>query len=141
MIRRLRSREPAAWTILAATLILSCVRVTLRPAGPDETPIAIDVPAVGATEANTTQSFAPAIRDAKGLLRSVYEMRAIGFPSGDRVRLIELKRDLVGDVGWEPGHGLPVPGGAPWPIARWSEHVTLGYPCWAPPYPCKRIPR
>jgi hypothetical protein len=75
--------------------------------------------------------------DSEGTLRNVIMMRAFPLPSGDGVRLIGLRRNFDGPVAWGPGMGLDMPASVS-PERRWAEHVSLGYPCWLPPYPCKK---
>jgi hypothetical protein len=137
LFKELRLRRRMAWTALAVVLLLSCIRVTPRPAGPDEAANAVDIDGPVATEGNTTMNTRLLASDSEGTLRNVIMMRAFPLPSGDGVRLIGLRRNFDGPVAWGPGMGLDMPASVS-PERRWAEHVSLGYPCWLPPYPCKK---
>jgi hypothetical protein len=137
LLRDLLARSRLAWAALAMVLLLSAIRVTPRPAAADEPALAIDIPGPAATEDNTTMAAELAAVDSYGPVQNITQMRAFAFPAGDGIRLIGLKRDFVGEVGWKAGHGPPMPVD-PAPERRWAEHFSLGYPCWLPPHVCKR---
>jgi hypothetical protein len=60
---------------------------------------------------------------------------ARALPDSQGFRILPQRRGIVGELGWSNG---PVsPGG---PEIRWKSHVSFGYPCWLPPYPCQRLP-
>lgn len=136
LIRDLARVRPAAWAALAVVLLLSCIRVTPRLAGPDELANAIDIPGPVATEHNTTMAPPLAVVDAKGALPNISNMRAFPLPGGDGVRIIGLKRDFAGTLAWVPGRGMDMPEN-PSPQRRWTEQIGFGYPCWLPPLACK----
>jgi hypothetical protein len=138
LLGELFRKRPLAWGALAAVLLLSCIRVTPRPAGPDELANVVDIPGPAATEGNTTMRPQLMVTDELGALPNIMTMRAFPFPSGDGVRLIGLRRDFLGTVQWVPGLALDMPAGAP-PQRRWAEHIGFGYPCWLPPGSCKKL--
>ncbi len=129
-ILQLWLRDRAAWAGFAAVLLITAIRVTPRPAGPDEAAKAVDFHAVAATQTNTTMNSALAARDASGVIANITQMRAFAFPTGDSVRLIGLKQDFVGPIALE--------GSTEFPTARWAERIGFGYPCWLPPRPCHK---
>jgi hypothetical protein len=137
LVRDLYARRRLAWGALALIFLLSCVRVTPRPVGPAEPAVAVDIPGAAATEKNSTMKPGLGAIDADGWLPSPSAMRAFPFPLTPGARLIGLRRDLVGNVGWVPNHGVPMPDDPP-PEKRWGQRVRLGYPCWLPPLPCKK---
>jgi hypothetical protein len=51
------------------------------------------------------------------------------------IRLLPQRRSIVGVLEWP---GAPVALNKP-PV-RWTARVAVGYPCWLPPYPCRRLP-
>ena len=133
----LRLRRRTAWVALAVVLILSCIRVTPRPAVPNEPAVAVDIPGPAATEGNTTMNPELAVADADGVISNITMMRAFPFPSSNGVRLIALRRDFADPVDWRAGHGLDMPAGAP-PQRRWAESIAIGFPCWLPPHICRK---
>ncbi len=136
LLRRLYRRDSLAWVVLGAVLLLSCLRVNPRPASQDEPAVAVDIPGITATERSTTMSPELTAIDAQGTMPNITMMRAFPFPDGNGVRLIGLKRDFAGEPVLQlEGSLVAVAEGKP--MRRWAEHVTLGYPCWLPPYPCK----
>jgi hypothetical protein len=138
LIGELRARSALGWAALAFVFLLSCIRVTPRPAAADEPALAIDMPGIAATEANTSRVHQLAVRDSAGEMgQENMAMRSLPFPLGDGVRILGLKRDFVGDVAWVPGRGMVMPPDAP-PERRWAEQIGFGYPCWLPPHPCKK---
>ncbi len=137
LIQALRRRSRSAWGVLALVLLVSCIRVMPRLARADEPAVAVDMPGPRATEANTTFSVSLAVTDSIGTAQSVATMRAFPLPGGDGVRFIAIRRDFLGALAWEPDHALPTPP-EPGPQRRWAEHIGIGYPCWLPPYVCKR---
>ncbi|HTJ64406.1 MAG TPA: hypothetical protein VL899_11400 [Alphaproteobacteria bacterium] len=136
LIKALFAGQRLACAALAVTLLLSCVRVTPRLAGPREMANAIDLPGPTTTEANTTMSEGLAIVDDKGPVANISNMRAFPMPLGQGVRFIGLRRNFAGAVTWLPGQGLPM-SLDPAPQVRWAEHIGFGYPCWLPPLACK----
>jgi hypothetical protein len=77
----------------------------------------------------------PALRDAHGVLRNIVSMRLIPLPQG--LGAMALRREFDGPTGWAPGAAPPgVPENAA--PALFAERVTVGWPCFLPPYPCRR---
>jgi hypothetical protein len=130
-------RQRLAWAALAAVFLLSCIRVTPRPAGPQELANMVDIPGPAATEVNTTMQPQFVISDDLGTAQNVVMVRAFPFPSGNGVRVIGLRRDFLGSVGWGPGPGPDISAAAG-PQRRWAEQIGFGYPCWLPPGNCKK---
>jgi len=126
-----------AWAALAAVFLLSCIRVTPRPAGPNELANMVDIPGPAATEADTTMEPRLFVVDDLGTALNVITMRAFPFPSGDGVRVIGLRRDFLGTVkrGFSPGPDMSAATG---PQRRWAEQIGFGFPCWLPAGACKR---
>jgi hypothetical protein len=136
LLGELRLRGQTAWGALAIVLLLSCIRVTPRPASADEPAAAVDLMGIAATEGNTTMNPELIAIDTSGAAPNITTMRAFPLPDGDGARLIGLRRDFSGPVVWAPDHGLSQKAGAP--QFRWAEAIGFGYPCWLPPYPCKK---
>jgi hypothetical protein len=60
---------------------------------------------------------------------------ARALPDSQGFRVLPQRRPIAGALTWSNG---PVdPGG---PTVRWKPSVRFGYPCWLPPYPCRRFP-
>jgi len=137
LLQALVRRRPSAWATLTAIFLLSCVQVTPRPAGPLEPAKMVDIPGPKATEADTTLELALFVVDDLGIAPNAVMMRAFPFPEGDGVRLIGIRRDLVGEIrrGFSPGPDISTASG---PQRRWAEHVGFGYPCWLLLRACKK---
>jgi len=137
LLGELFRRQRLAWAALAAVFLLSCIRVTPRPAGPHELANMVDIPGPAATDADTMLETRLSVVDDLGVAPNLFVMRAFPFPSGDGVRLIGLRRDFLGTVkrGISPGPDISVATG---PQRRWAEHIGFGYPCWLFLRACKK---
>jgi len=78
-----------------------------------------------------------ALQDAAGSLPNITAMRLVPLPDG--LRAVALRRKFEPPIAWAAG---AAPTGAQQAAAPYFyyEHVTIGWPCILPPYPCKRTP-
>ncbi len=107
---------------------VSLVRVAPRAAGADEAAKMLeyrgDAPGFDASYFGAFR-----LRDGRGVLANISDVRAFPVPGG--MRVIGLSRRIEGDVVFEPGHGLPdgLVAGVP---ERFVPALVLGRPCWVP---------
>lgn len=113
---------------LVATAVVLCLRVVPKAVGEDHPAKAVDfagrMPAFAATYMDGTL----ALRDARGVLRNYVDMRVFLAPGG--VRVIGLRRDVVGPVEWLAGDA-PRGFESPVPTVRWAISTRLA---WPPPW-------
>jgi hypothetical protein len=130
-------RQRLAWTALAVVFLLSCIRVTPRPADSHELANMVDIPGPAATDGDTMMEPRLFVVDDLGIVQNVTVMRAFPFPSGDGVRLIGLRRDFLGTIkrGFSVGPDIAASTG---PQRRWAEQIGFGYPCWLFLRACKK---
>jgi len=125
-------RRLAVGSLIVTLLVLS-VRIEAVPAGDDIPARMLQFPGVTGGWADTYFAQA-ALQDAKGNLANIYDMRML--PDGEGSRAVALRREFSGPVQWVQG-GKPNPFAAQGRPLRWGERLTLGYPCWLPPFPCQ----
>lgn len=93
------------------------------------------------------------LKDRQGMLLNSFDYHQV--PDNHHLVLAEaLRRDFAGDEHWiHPGHIAkwpepisnsepipPLPGTFPKaPVARYKPEVTIGWPCWLPPYGCRKL--
>ncbi len=132
-VERLRAadtRRPAALA-LGAVLIAASVRLVPVPARPGMPIAMLQIP--GLDLAWTEAYFGPwRITDAAGTTEDRMSIRVL--PDAQGVRLLPQRRNFAPPVVW-----VNQPAGAGGPPVAWSARLTLGYPCWLPPYPCERL--
>jgi hypothetical protein len=71
------------------------------------------------------------LRDVRGELASVQDLRAFPAPGG--LRVIALRRPFAAGPEWVAGHAPDWPGAAPaanLPPTRWAISPRFGWPCW-----------
>lgn len=86
----------ARWWAAAAlviVLLLLCIHLAPVPARPDQPAEALDIPRA-AHDFNTVYFGRLSVRDSRGTLQNIKDMRA--FPFGDGVRILALKRSFHG---------------------------------------------
>ena len=121
---RVRTRALAGASVVATLLVLS-LRVVPAPVGPDRPAKAIDFAGPAAPFWDTFLGGRLALRDADGVMREGHDIRGFLYPGG--VRVIGLRRDLVGAVEWLPG-GAPIGYEGSQPSARWVPSLRLSWP-------------
>ena len=75
------------------------------------------------------------VADAKGVFDNIRTMRVL--PDGQGFRVLSLSRPFEGDVAWLRPAGLDI--GPDRPPTRWKTYLTIGLPCWLPPYGCDHL--
>jgi hypothetical protein len=110
---------------LAGTAIVLCLRVVPEAVAEDQPAKAVDFAGPSPSFFDTYLAGELALRDARGVLHDDTDMRAFLYPGG--VRVIGLRRDLVGPVEWLPGQAPPGFDGTA-PSARWAASVRLAWP-------------
>ena len=129
----LRGPRPAAVLALLAVVLASMVRLVPVPAKGTEARLlqyAGKPPAWSASYWGQSR-----LADAKGVFDNIRTMRVL--PDGQGSRVLSLSRPFEGHVVWERHAGLSIEADrAP---ARWKAHVTVGWPCWLPPYACDHL--
>ena len=127
LVRPGRARRIAALSLAGAVVVL-CLRCVPEA-------VAVQYPAKAVDFAGPMPSFMDtyllkplAVRDARGVLLNKADMRVFLYPGG--VRVIGLRRDLVGPVEWLPGEAPPGFEGTA-PAARWAGSIHLA---WPPPW-------
>ncbi|MBN9510457.1 MAG: hypothetical protein J0I21_15255 [Alphaproteobacteria bacterium] len=120
---------------LAAVFLLMCIRLT-----PVEVADAVSARmvqfAAGSPSWDAVYFGDYQLADAAGMLRNVEAVR--GMPDATGVREIALRRPFEGAVRFvDSNDARAVAPGAP--LHRWAARMSLGYPCWLPPRPCRRL--
>jgi hypothetical protein len=105
------------------------IRVVPIPAGPDDDADMLRYTASPPPGWDDTYLQDWAFSDALGPLGRL-GVRVL--PDSQGVRVLPTRRSIVGALSW-PGQ----PAGIRGPTERWKARVTMGYPCWLPPYPCR----
>jgi hypothetical protein len=114
-----------AWASLVATTIVLCVRV-LPKAVPDDRPAkAVDFAGPLPPFIDTFLMGRLALRDGRGVLHDYTDFRALLYPGG--VRVMALRRDLVGPIEWLPGDA-PQGFEGTHPGVRWTTSIRLVWP-------------
>ena len=117
-----------AWASVAVTAGLLCVRVVPKAVAEDQPAKAVDFAGPLPPFLDTFFAGRLALRDGRGVLRDGTGIRGFIYPGG--VRVIGLRRDLVGPIAWLPG-GAPQGFGNATPSARWGISVRFA---WPPPW-------
>lgn len=137
LIRPGRMRRVAAASLVATAVVL-CLRVVPKRLTADTQPAkAVDFAGPLPPFDRTYLARRLALRDARGVLRNAVNMRVFLYPGG--VRVIGLRRDLVGPVTWLPGEA-PQGFQDASPAARWAISVRLAWPRWLERAPPPAIP-
>ncbi len=116
---------------LAGVLLLLSLRLEPVPAGPDDPArlVLLPGPKPGWHESYFSDR---ALRDDSGPLPQVAAVRLM--PYRDGMWAIGTRGPFTGPLRWDDT-------GAPFPVQhRFAERLTLRWPCFLPPYPCRRGP-
>lgn len=114
-----------ALTSLVATALVLCLRVVPAAVAEDRPAKAVDFAGLMPPFFETFLAGRMALRDARGELHDYKDIRVFLYPGG--VRVIGLRRDLVGPVEWLPGHA-PQGFEGTVPSARWADSIQLAWP-------------
>ena len=114
-----------AWISAAVTAALLCARVVPKAVADTQPAKAVDFAGPLPPFLDTFFAGRLAMQDAKGILRDNTDIRGFIYPGG--VRVIALRRGIVGPVKWLPGHAPEGFAGAS-PSARWSPSVRFAWP-------------
>ncbi len=135
LLGELRLGGRTAWAALAVVFLLSCIRVTPRPAGAEEAANVVDMPGPAATEGNTTMN--PELAIARCVGDDPQHHRDAGLPAtvgrrgaADRVEAGFHRRSRMDYRARRMGAGHA--GGRGFLQRRWAEQIGFGYPCWLP---------
>jgi hypothetical protein len=148
-LREFKLRRTESIAVLGLMLLIASIRLNPVLATPDET--ARMVTFAAPTEDFSLIYFAHStITDRAGVMRNGYEYHQVPDDKG-LVMSEALSRDFTGDERWNgPGVGVEW-SGTPWgtqyerslpgqfprvPLARYRPEISLGWPCWLPPYVC-----
>jgi hypothetical protein len=143
MVKELYFKNRLAWGILATVFLISCIHVMPMPANDNQPAVAVDMGPPIDTKGNSVPVLAFAgdhsvsVTDSIGPAPNITTTRIFPTPTGDGVRIIGIRRDLVGPVAWTPDPDKQIPDAPAPPQRRWGEKITIGYPCWLPPYVCE----
>ena len=130
-------RRVVAVAALVVVLVATAIHVSPHEVPADGSQPAVAIDAIGEKTADENAYFGPLmIHDGRGTMTNINDMRVLPTPDG--LRLVGLRRDIVGTVAWLPGHS---PSG---PLAigqtiRYDIALGMGWPCWLPPYACKPV--
>ncbi len=134
LLRALR-RPPRRAPILAllAVVLLSAVRLVPVPATGDDARL---LQYAGRPPRWSSSYFGHArLADARGVFENILTMRIL--PDDQGLRVLSLSRPFEGRPVWLQRTGLDIaPDQAP---RAWAGQVTVGWPCWLPPYPCNHL--
>lgn len=148
-----RHRRLAAIAAVAPLLVLGALRfdpVVAAPERPARLLAFADVDEGKGEGANRVYFARSSITDARGPMRNYFEYHQVPAPGQGLVLAEALRRDFAGrevwydvarDVSW-PYNPMrvdpaPLPGAFPRvPVARFAPRLTMGWPCWLPPYGC-----
>ena len=136
----IRSGRPRSIALasLAASAFALCVRVVPVPAQADQPAKAIDFAGSNPPFLDTFFSGRLALRDGLGTLVDTTAIRTFIYPGG--VRVVGLRRDIVGPVAWLPGRA-PQGFETAEPVARWGMALSLQWPpAWLNRAPPTSIP-
>lgn len=120
-----RWARPIGWASVAGTLLLLCVRVVPVPAAAGEPAKAVDYAGPLPPFNDTYMAGRLLLRDERGEMADYTTIRGFLYPGG--MRVVGLRRDMVGPMAWVPGHAPPGFEGAA-PSARWTIAVQLAWP-------------
>lgn len=131
----LRGPRPAAVLALLAVVLTSMVRLVPVPVPAAEAEVRL-LQYPGTPPAWSASYWGQArLADAKGVFDNIRTMRVL--PDGQGFRVLSLSRPFEGHVVWMRHAGLGIgPDQAP---RRWKAYVTVGWPCWLPPYACDHL--
>jgi len=122
-------RRPAILA-LAVVLAVLAVRIEPEPATPGDRARLAYFPGRDVGEVYLVPALA--LRDVRGVLPNIANMRLVRLPDG--IRAIALRRLFEGTPTWVPGAAPPgLPPGLP--PRLYAERVTIGWPGFLPPYP------
>lgn len=128
VLRTPRWRHGVAFALVIAVL---SVRLVPTPASADARVYMIQYAVSSPPSWDETYMHDWAFADRAGTLGPL-GVRVL--PDSQGVRLLPARRSIVGALTWsdQPAFitGLP---------KRWAARMTLGYPCWLPPYPCRGL--
>jgi hypothetical protein len=129
-------RRRIAVASLVVTVLALSIRIAAVPVGGEGPARMVQFPGLRIPWAQSYFNTTAALKDSRGELASINGIRIL--PDSDGVRVIALRREFVGPVAWVQGKA-PSPQAYQIAPRRWGEHVTFGYPCWLPPYPCDHL--
>jgi len=143
-----RYRTASAVALIAVALPAS-VHIDAVPAGGDQPARLAVFPAIQAPFDDVYFARSGLV-DRSGTQRAVYDFHPVPSDRGP-VYAEPLRRDFAGDERWIfpaaslswPDNGAPakaivLPGRFPLlPLARYRAKVSVGWPCWLPPYGCR----
>jgi hypothetical protein len=125
-----RPRWHHGLVLLLVICILSVRMVPVR-AAPDDTVEMVQYAASPTPGWDQVYQRDWSFTDALG---SLGELGIRALPDSQGVRLLPQRRSIVGVLTWaDPPVEVTGPG------VRWASRVEIGYPCWLPPYPCRRL--
>ena len=110
---------------LAGTGVVLCLRCVPVEVAVQEPAKAVDFAGPMPPFLDTYLLKPLAVRDARGVLENIRDMRVVLYPRG--VRVIALRRDFAGPVEWLPGEAPPGFEGTA-PSARWADSIRLAWP-------------
>ncbi len=144
-------RRAPARALLALAPLLALGALRLEPvAVAGAAPARLVAFAGVAAEVNRVYFARSSIGDAAGPMRNYFEYHQVPAPGQGLVLAEALRRDFAGNEQWfDPARGVawpfnpmeideaPLPGVFPRaPLARYAPALTIGWPCWLPPYAC-----
>ena len=122
---------------VAAVAVVLGLRVVPAAAADGEAAKAVDFAGPVLPFTATYLDWSLALQDSRGVLRNMVDVRVLIHPAG--VRVLALRRGLVGAVGWIPGRAPPGYEGAT-PTARWTTATRFTWPPrWLRPAPPSAI--
>ena len=119
-----RARRIAALSLAGTGLVL-CLRCVPEAVAVQQPAKAVDFAGPMPSFMDTYLLKSLAVRDARGVLENVKDMRVFLYPGG--VRVVGLRRDFAGPVEWPHGEA-PQGFEHTAPAARWAESIRLAWP-------------
>ncbi len=128
-----RAPRRAPMLALLAVVLFSAVRLVPVPAAGGEARL---LQYAGKPPYWSNSYFGHArLADAHGVFENILTMRIL--PDDQGLRVLSLSRPFDGRPVWLQQTGLNIgPDQVP---QAWAEHVTIGWPCWLPPYACNHL--
>lgn len=149
-LRAVRRVPLRAGLILALVMLPTALRIEPEAAGPNE-PARLAVFASPSTPFSDVYFSRSVVVDRTGAQMNLLDVHLVPNQAG-LVLAEPLRRPFMGDEQWlwpgqdplnRPGAAFasfqdtPLPGAFPrQDVGRYRPHVTLGWPCWLPPYDC-----
>ena len=117
-------RRIAGASAVAAAVVFG-LRVVPAPAAADQPAKAVDFAGPVPPFTDTYLDWSLALQDARGVLRNMVDVRVLVYPSG--IRVLALRRGLVGTVEWIPGRSPQGYEGTK-PTSRWTMATRFTWP-------------